>query len=426
MARAYGLDLDPWQENVLQACMGERADGQWASPRVGVSVPRQNGKGALIEARELAGLLVFGERTIVHSAHESKTARIGFERIRAYFDNYDDLRKRVRRVIAAVGGRESIELLSGQQLHFPARSKGAIRGFSIDCLLLDEGQILADSAWEAILPTISARPNPQVFLLGTPPTPLDDSAVFDRMRLAGLEGKDGRFCWCEWSAPPGSDLDDREAWTQSNPALGRRITYEQIADERAALSDDGFARERLGMWADPKANAGVFDNAWPALADPAAARGSQVSFGVSVAPDRSWSAVAVAWRRTDGRVQVMLADYRASTEWVAARVAELRSSWGGSVVASTTARGLVAGAVEPSQAEQALAHTGLDDAVRAGSVRHGNEPALNVAVRGAQWRPYGDTRMFDRKGSLDISPLDAAALAVRATCSVDSLPPNIW
>src|SRR3954470_5539568 len=65
LAAAYGLTLDPWQENVLQAAMGERHDGQWATPRVGVSVPRQNGKGAIIEARELAGLLIFGEDTII-------------------------------------------------------------------------------------------------------------------------------------------------------------------------------------------------------------------------------------------------------------------------------------------------------------------------------------------------------------------------
>ena len=130
--------------------------------------------------------------------------------------------------------------------------------------------------------------------------------------------------------------------------------------------------------------------------------------------------------RSDGAVQVMLADYRPSTDWVTARVAELRTSWGGSVVCSTTARGLVAGAAEPSQAEQALAHTHLDDLVSAGTVRHGNEPALNTAVRGARWKPYGDTRMFDRKGVLDISPLDAAALAVHAVKSVNDLPPNIW
>jgi phage terminase large subunit-like protein len=188
LAKAYGLVLDPWQENVLQAAMGERADGQWATPRVGVSVPRQNGKGALIEARELAGLLAFGEQVIVHSAHEQKTARVGFQRIVSYFENYDDLRKRVKSIISALN-REEIVLKSGQRLLFPARSKGSLRGFSADCLFLDEGQILGDAAWQAIQPTISARPNPQTWFFGTPPTPLDDSTVFSRMRARRARGQ---------------------------------------------------------------------------------------------------------------------------------------------------------------------------------------------------------------------------------------------
>jgi phage terminase large subunit-like protein len=207
---------------------------RWASVRwavgdspSGCGVPRQNGKGALIEARELAGLLVFGEQSIIHSAHEQKTARVGFDRIRAYFDNYDDLRKRVKQVGTALN-REYIELRSGQTLRFPARSKGAIRGFSIDCLMLDEAQILGDSAWQAIQPTISARPNPQTWLLGTPPTPLDDGAVFERMRRAGLEGKDHRLCWCEWSAPEKADLDNVDVWAQANPALGHRISVDAV------------------------------------------------------------------------------------------------------------------------------------------------------------------------------------------------------
>src|SRR5690349_2690256 len=112
LAKAYGLVLDEWQENVLEAAMGVRSDGQWATPTVGVSVPRQNGKGALIEARELAGLLLFGEKTIIHSAHEQKTARVGFERILSYFENYDDLRKKVRSTMSALG-REHIKLKSG-------------------------------------------------------------------------------------------------------------------------------------------------------------------------------------------------------------------------------------------------------------------------------------------------------------------------
>jgi hypothetical protein len=39
------------------------------SSDVGLVVPRQNGKGTILEARELAGLFLFGE-SILHTSHE--------------------------------------------------------------------------------------------------------------------------------------------------------------------------------------------------------------------------------------------------------------------------------------------------------------------------------------------------------------------
>ncbi len=81
LAASAGLLLDPWQEAVLTHGLGEQADGRWASFKVSCWVPRQNGKGAIIEARELAGLFLFKERLILHSAHEYKTASEAYIRI---------------------------------------------------------------------------------------------------------------------------------------------------------------------------------------------------------------------------------------------------------------------------------------------------------------------------------------------------------
>ena len=93
--------------------------------------------------------------------------------MRAWRANFDDLGRKVKAIGTAVA-REYIELKSGQILRFPSRSRGAIRGFSIDCLILDEAQIFSDLALQAVMPTLAARPNPQMWLLGTPPTPADD------------------------------------------------------------------------------------------------------------------------------------------------------------------------------------------------------------------------------------------------------------
>ena len=46
-----GMPLDLWQQNVCDLMLGERSDGSWAAFEFGLIVPRQNGKGAVLEAR---------------------------------------------------------------------------------------------------------------------------------------------------------------------------------------------------------------------------------------------------------------------------------------------------------------------------------------------------------------------------------------
>lgn len=70
LARSCGLWLDPWQAFVLEHGLGERSDGKWSAFECAIVVSRQNGKGSILEARELAGLFLFDEQLILHSAHE--------------------------------------------------------------------------------------------------------------------------------------------------------------------------------------------------------------------------------------------------------------------------------------------------------------------------------------------------------------------
>lgn len=417
--------LDEWQENVLEAAMGERSDGQWAASRVGIAVPRQNGKGALIEARELAGLLVFGEQSIVHSAHEQRTARVGFDRIKAYFDNYDDLRRKVKAIGTAVA-REYIELNTGQMLRFPARSKGAIRGFSIDCLILDEAQIFSDLALQAVMPTMAARPNPQMWLLGTPPTPADDGEVFTRWRLSGHERTDRRLCWCEWSAPTGADLDDRDTWAAANPALGDRISYEAVADERAALDDDGFARERLGMWRSASVAEVIPSADWAAIGDAEMAFAGPISIGVDMAQDRTSAAVALAGEVADGRWLVSLREHKTGpTDWVVPFVEafKARNQVRAVVIDKASAAASLIDRFEQSRVrvtatgvvEMADACGQLYDGVYAGWLAHSAQPQLAYALSQARKRDLlgGGAWGWNRKSSeSDITPVVAVTLAL--------------
>jgi phage terminase large subunit-like protein len=421
LAAMAGLYLDPWQQHVLRGSCGERNDGSWAAFEVGVVVPRQNGKGSLLEARELAGLFLFGEQTILHSAHEFKTAQEAFLRIRALIRGAPQLEKRVKR--APMGhGDECIELTSGARLRFVARSTGSGRGFSGDLVILDEAYNLSAEAMAALLPTLSARPNPQVWYTST--AGMDTSDQLARVRARGVEGSSPRLAYFEWSTESGASLDDPASWAQANPALGYRITSEFVASERAALPDLEFARERLGVWFDGAAETVVDMNLWARLADPTSQVLDPVVFAVDATPDRAAAAIAVCGRREDELLHVEIVQHDSGTAWVPDRVVELQQRWSpravvldpagpaGSLITAFQERG-----VEPvlvSAREVAQACGAFHDAVaERQAIRHLDQAMLNAALAGAKPRPLGDAWAWHRKNSLvDISPLVAATLAI--------------
>src|SRR5215469_5623236 len=156
LAAQAGLILDDWERWVLWEGLGRTGTGQWSAFEKALIVARQNGKGAILEALELAALFLddFGVDLILHSAHEFKTASEAFRRIQARIDNHPSFRRRVRQVYLQRGA-ESIELRNGKRLRFIARSSGSGRGFSADLVILDEAYELGDAAMAALLPTLS-------------------------------------------------------------------------------------------------------------------------------------------------------------------------------------------------------------------------------------------------------------------------------
>jgi hypothetical protein len=427
------LHLDDWQHQVSLATLRLTEAGKWASPLGVVSVPRQNGKNGWIEARELAGLLIFGEQLIIHSAHEVKTALEAFRRVRSYFDNYDDLRKRVK-AIHTGAGREQIELLTGQRLRFMARSKSSGRGFSPDALILDEAQELPEATFAAILPATSARPNPQIVLLGTPPGPTNDGEVFKRLRLAALGG-DPRTALAEWSADPELDPDDWLAVAQANPALGIRIDYDVPERERASLSEDDYRRERLGVW-DTDEKVGVIPaDVWATLASDQPTSARDVSIAIDAAPDRSTASVALAgWRDVDDRPQVEVIRQAGGVAWVADYVAGVVSRQrvravvvdsvgpAASLIEPLRARGVLVTTTSASQVAQACG--AFYDAAMADGLRHIDQPQLTTALAAARKRNLGDAWAWHRKDTTDISPLVASTLALWGLTSTTIAQPK--
>jgi hypothetical protein len=427
LSASLGVVLDEWQEDVFQAAMGERADGKWASRLVGVSTPRQNGKSQLIVARALAGVLLFDEKTIICSAHQTDTAREVFQRLLDIIDDNPSVSRRVDSVMKALN-REYIRFKGGQTIRIKARSVSGSRGFSADCLLLDEAQILGRPAWSSILPTMSARENPQAWLLGTPPTPQDDGEVFAQLRDQALEKTGRRLAYLEWSADEQDDLDDEATWAKANPAYGSRIQREAIEAERSSMSDQQFAMERLGMWSADSAVRVIDEQSWRDAADPASMAIDRLSLAIDVPPDRSTAAVSLAGQRADGRWHVELDEQRRGVDWVVPWVkaraeknrlhAVVADEMSGLVEERRGRQFLIGSDIEVTLAaadgrDMAIACAKYFDAVMDGSLRHTDQPQVNVALSVARKRPLSGGWAWNRKDAAsDISPIVSETLAL--------------
>lgn len=450
LARHAGLDLDEHQQLVLRESLGVREDGLWAAFEVGVNEPRQNGKGGILEARELGGLFLFGSRLSIHSAHQFDTSMEAFLRLLALVENTPDLDRQVKKVTRS-HGEEGITLMNGQRIRFRTRTRGGGRGFSCDDLYLDEAMFMPEFTHGALLPTLSARPNPQVWYTGSAVDQEvhENGVVFTRVRERGLAGGDKSLAYFEWSIPvdhPSEVTDDvaesPAMWRMANPALGIRISAEHIEHELRSMDARTFAVERLGAGDYPRTDgeiAGAISlEQWDALADDKSKLLDPVCIAYDISPDRRASIVAAGYNAAR-RLHVEVIANRSGTQWVPAKLLELQErhdplvvvgdGYGPAASLKTTIE--EAGvAIEQSTAnEHAQACGLLLDAVTQGTLVHLGSDELRSAIRGAATRPLGDAWAWSRKNSnTDISPLVAATLAVWAVLERPDLDedPVIW
>ena len=433
LAEFVGLTPDEWQRFVTLHMLGTRAGGQWAAFEIGLEVARQNGKGGVYEIRELAGLFLFGEKLLIHSAHEYKTSEQALNRMEQLIDGCPDLSRRVRTVKRS-HGQEGIYLKTGQELRYFTRTSSAGRGFSCDFLGLDEAMVIKHSMHSAIFPTMSARPNPQILYAGSAvdQETMEHGLVFARLRERGIKGDDPRLAYFGWGAPfdHPDEVDDEaatdpEVWAAANPALGIRISADYIEMEQRALSARGFAVERLGVgdWPDTGAQGGVISiETWNALEDPTSRALDPVCFAFDIRPDRSAAAIAAVGKRDDGHRHVEIVDHRPGTGWVVERIGELverhkhvgvvcdLAGPAASLQNELTNRKIEVTAVSANEHAQACGI--FYDACEQATLRHLGTAELAGAIKSAVTRRLGDAWAWSRRNSqADISPLVAGTLA---------------
>ena len=318
--RIGGTILDPWQSDILDDWMAMSPGNKWLCKTCAGSVPRQNGKTGLVQARIEAGMILYNEQ-VVYTAHLQKTSTETFEEMAAFFDS-PKIRKYLSTIKTALG-REQIILKSGARVKFLARTRNGGRGQHGDLLVFDEAQELDDSTQASFIPAISASLNPQTLYVGTPPDENAYGEVFRGIRAKALNGETKTTAWFEFSVKEIGDTGDEKRWAATNPALGRRILLDTIRSEHETMAEDTFARERLGWWSpivEHKMDYAIPAELWDRCSSAELKPEGKTAFGVKFSPDGATVALCGACIPAEGKGRISLIEQKSTGEglgWLA-------------------------------------------------------------------------------------------------------------
>lgn len=455
LARLAGRELDEEQALGVDALLSYGKGGKWAALESAVVEARQNGKtGGVLLPVTLFDLFLLEPDRIVWSAHLFRTSRDTFNDFDRCIQTAPELSKRVKK-ISYSHGEEFIELHNGAKLEFLARSKGGGRGLGGKRVVMDEALILSAESMGALMPTLSARPDPQINYGSSAGSETSDH-LYSLMRR-GRAGGDPSLVWVEWCAPgswenppcelgkkcghmPGTQgcvLDNEEYWQKANHTLGKRITFDYVRAERRSLPPSEFGRERLGWHHQVIAGGRPIDEkAWTDLVDIRSVMVDPVALAIEVNNDRSGAAIGVAGRRADGLQHLEVIKSASGVSWVLDDIVKLAKKWkpcaivvddrseAASLIPDLKERGFEVTKEPKRGTKDIVVTTWANDMARAcgqlydgvtdtGTVRHLNQPELNESVRGAVWRPLGDARAWSRKeATTNPAPLISVTLAL--------------
>lgn len=461
---------DPDQRNLLAAMFAGPVGAtyqsrhlKWASSTVAVVAPRQNLKTAVMQMGVLGAALILGARKIIWTAHQfNPAARDTFRDLQQILDENPAVGRGA--TITTASGREAIQFGNGSRIEFLARSKGAGRSLSADVIVLDEAFALSTAEVGALLPTRSARPNSQVWYASSA-----GRLESDQLRITRDRGRAGtrRMTYAEWCGrsafdedytcrepgcshefgTPGCVLDDRQEWQRANPALGRRIDWDTVEDERAQMSAVEFARERLGWWDQAKGGAVIPLAKWSPLGTQERTISGQIALMVDVTLNRSHAVIGVCGD-AGGVPQVEIGSMGEGTDWVVEKVDRMLADHEVLAVGARSAgpvasllpdlRGVCKDAgvdfVKVGSTDFGGQCGAFYDAVMSGSLRHMADPRIDGPLAAARKHQVLDAWTWERSrlpADADAAPLVAvtgahALYAQYARVTVSDPLQNIW
>lgn len=437
-ASPLGQTLDVYQVAALRQAFAVDPTGTLLCFEWAIILSRQNGKGEILLALELAWLFLFGEPLIIHSAHLAETAREHFLKICILIQSMPDLERRVSKVREGKGAEE-IVLKSGARLKFMTRSTGGGLGFTGSKLVADEAMKLDALVMGAGLPTMATKRNAQVIYAASAGDKDSSQLAAVRRRILDRDPAAGGMLW-EADRPiyddhgtlvAGDDPQDPRTWAKTNPTYGVRISDSYTRKEARTLGgwrSPVWWRMRLGIGDYPASEAAwkVIDRlVWEATSmvdvEPVLAPAGR-ALAVDADPETGVYTLGVAGRRADGRGHFEMIERKRGSEWVVDRVDEIRVKKGRrypvvllrSSIAAHLEQDLITRrfrVLTPTQTDYAAACQALVSDLGAGVLVHLEQPATTAAAGHADKRKgHGGSWVWDLDQP-NQSPMKVATLA---------------
>lgn len=438
---SFGITLDPWQKLVMDDWLALDEDGKWVCSTCGLSVPRQNGKTALVKVRVMLGIFSLGE-TILFTCHEVRTSRQVFDSLADILNPNGEFPELAAQVdyIKRSSGYEEIKVADwidddgewhkGGKLLFSSRSKGASRGFTADVVVADEAMYMTDDQVAALVPTMASAGggDMQFIMLGTPPSPGDNGTVFKNTREAAKNGERG-VSWNEWGADEIGDVHDWDRIARYNPSLGKRLMRKAIESELSVMAPDTFARERLGWWSKRQVSIEtVIDAAdWDACKVDEPTQDGTVVYAVKFSNDGATGTLAACYKPDDGLPFVYVVEARSMAGGLSWFVDELAKRWrkaaqividGQGNAQALNDRLLEQGVLpktilRPNTGDAITAYASMANAVKERQVTHYGQPGLDDSATKTAKRRIGSRGGwgFASTDEADATLIESACLA---------------
>ena len=430
-----GQDLMTWQQRQIRAIMSINKNGEWKYSKYCIGLSRRNGKGEILAAREIDGLINLGEK-ICHTAHRTTTSHDAFNRLFALLKKagYQEHSKKKKNMpersfyASKQYGLEHIEISGGGIIDFRTRTNNGGLGEGFDLLVIDEAQEYTSKQESALQYTVSASSNPQTIFVGTPPTVTSEGDVFPRMRQKVLDGKSYDTGWAEWSVSEmveGDALNDPALWKRYNPSYGKIIKERNIRNELTG-DDLDFNIQRLGFWCKFNQKSEISEADWNALRLTEFPKLKDRRYiGIKYGKDGANVSMSIAAKTQDGKIFVESIDcvsVRAGNGWIFEYLYNpkvekivIDGAQGQQLLADQMREhGIKKAPIMPKVAEIISANAMFEQALYQPSIVHMGQESLNNVVTNCGKRLIGSQGGFGYKSlidSQDISLMDSMILA---------------